>query len=82
MNERKVADRRGRFLQSRARPPGQHDIGAMLSQSLGHTAPDASAGTGDDAHLAAEIEIRTHQLAPSRLIFCARLQRCTSDGPS
>ena len=57
-------------------------VSEQYPKGLGHTAPDASTGAGDDANLACQVEIAAHQLAPSRLIFCARLQRCTSDGPS
>ena len=77
-----VPHRGGGLIQRRLGAARQHDGRAVAHQPFRHAAADAAAAAGDDADFPRQIEIAAHQFAPSREIFCARLHRCTSDGPS
>ena len=82
LRHRVLADRGDRILQRRLGAAGQHHLGTGRRQRLGDAASDAAAAAGHHRDQPGQVERAAHQFGPWRMIFCAMLQRCTSDGPS
>ena len=72
----------GRLLQGRLRAPAHHDLGAVRGEAGRDGPAQPAPAAGDDRHLPGEVEQAAHRLAPCLTSFCAKLQRCTSLGPS
>jgi hypothetical protein len=81
MDARPRTNRVGGMAKRLRGPPRQFHASAMTCQTFGDRTSNPPPRAGDDADLAAEIEL-AHQFAPCRAMRCASDQRCTSDGPS